>query len=108
VPVGRDPYPIVDAITKQVVEATRESAQQAEQEWQRAVPAQRGKVFSGTPGVNVKPVVGGVEIAVRYITRANERFLVRAKLYQAAVDLLGAKPAVTAATAATATPATPP
>jgi small-conductance mechanosensitive channel len=95
VPVGRDPYPIVDAITKQVVEATRESSQQAEQEWQRAVPAQRGKVFSGTPGVNVKPVVGGVEIAVRYITRANERFLVRAKLYQAAVDLLGAKPAVT-------------
>jgi small-conductance mechanosensitive channel len=94
VPVGRDPYPIVDAITKQVVEATRESAQQAEQEWQRAVPAQRGKVFSGTPGVNVKPVVGGVEIAVRYITRANERFLVRAKLYQAAVDLLGAKQAV--------------
>jgi small-conductance mechanosensitive channel len=93
VPVGRDPYPIVDAITKQVVEATRESAQQAEQEWQHAVPAQRGKVFSGTPGVNVKPVVGGVEIAVRYITRANERFLVRAKLYQAAVDLLGAIPA---------------
>ena len=96
VPIGRDPYPIVDAITKQVVEATRESAQQAEQEWQRAVPAQRGKVLSGTPGVNVKPVVGGVEIAVRYITRANERFSVRAKLYQAAVDLLGAKPAVTA------------
>jgi small-conductance mechanosensitive channel len=93
VPVGRDPYPIVDAITKQVVEATRESAEQAAQEWQRAVPAQRGKVFSGTPGVNVKPVVGGVEIAVRYITRANERFLVRAKLYQAAVDLLGAIPA---------------
>jgi len=91
--VGRDPYPIVDAITKQVVEATRESAEQAAQEWQRAVPAQRGKVFSGTPGVNVKPVVGGVEIAVRYITRANERFLVRAKLYQAAVDLLGAIPA---------------
>jgi small-conductance mechanosensitive channel len=91
VPIGRDPYPIVEAITKQVVEATAASAHQAEQEWQRAVPAQRAKVFSGTPGVNVKPVVGGVEIAVRYITRANERFLVRAKLYQAAVDLLGAK-----------------
>jgi small-conductance mechanosensitive channel len=91
VPAGRDPYPIVDAITKQVVEATTESAHQAEEEWQRAVPAQRGKVFSGTPGVNVKPVVGGVEIAVRYITRANDRFLLRAKLYQAAVDLLGEK-----------------
>jgi hypothetical protein len=92
VPAGRDPYPIVEAITKQVVEGTAESARQAEQEWQRAVPAQRGKVFSGTPAVNVKPVVGGVEIAIRYITRANERFLLRAKLYQAAVDLLGEKP----------------
>ncbi len=93
VPIGRDPYPIVDAITQQVVQATADSSHQAEQEWQRAVPAQRGKSFSGTPGVNVKPVVGGVEISVRYITRANERYLVRAKLYQQAVDLLGAKPA---------------
>ena len=93
VPIGRDPYPIVDAITKQVVQATADSAHQAEQEWQRAVPAQRGKSFSGTPGVNVKPVVGGVEIAVRYITRANERYSVRARLYQQAVDLLGANPA---------------
>jgi small-conductance mechanosensitive channel len=93
VPAGRDPYPIVEAITKEVVDGTAESARQAEQEWQRAVPTQRGKVFSGTPGVNVKPVVGGVEISIRYITRANERFLLRAKLYQAAVDLLGEKPA---------------
>jgi small-conductance mechanosensitive channel len=93
VPAGQDPYPIVDAITKQVTEVTAESAQQAEQEWQRAVPATRGKVFAGTPGVNVKPVVGGVEIAIRYITRANERFPLRAKLYQAAVDLLAKKPA---------------
>jgi small-conductance mechanosensitive channel len=98
VPAGRDPYPIVDAITKQVVEATAESARQAEQEWQRAVPAQRSKVFSGTPGVNVKPVVGGVEISIRYITRANERFLLRAKLYQSAVDLLGDKSAAQAPT----------
>ena len=93
VPAGRDPYPIVDAITKQVAAATAESARQAEQEWERSVPAQRGKGFVGTPGVNVKPVVGGVEIAVRYITRANERFMLRAKLYQGAVDLLGEKSA---------------
>ncbi len=93
VPIGRDPYPIVEAITKQVVEVTRESARQAESEWQKAVPGQRTKVFSGTPGINVKPVVGGVEIAIRYITRANERYQLRAKLYQAAVDILGEKPA---------------
>ena len=88
VPAGQDPYPIVEAITKQVVEATAESSREAEQEWQRAVPSQRAKTFSGAPGVSVKPVVGGVEIAVRYLTRANERFPLRASLFQAAVDLL--------------------
>jgi small-conductance mechanosensitive channel len=98
VPVGQDPYPILDAITKQVTEVTAESARQAEQEWQRAVPATRGKVFAGTPGVNVKPIVGGVEIAIRYITRANERSVLRAKLYQAAVDLLGKKAAAPSGT----------
>ena len=35
------------------------------------------------------PVVGGIEISVRYLTRANERYVLRAKLYHAAVDLLG-------------------
>ena len=97
VPAGQDPYPIVEAITKKVAEATAEGAKQAEEEWQQAVPAQRAKVFSGTPGINVKPVVGGVEISIRYITRANDRFLLRAKLYQAAVDLLGGKSVAPAA-----------
>jgi small-conductance mechanosensitive channel len=91
VPAGQDPYPILEAITKQVTEVTAQSAREAEQEWHRAVPSTRGKVFATTPGVNVKPIVGGVEIAIRYITRANERSLLRAKLYQAAVDLLGKK-----------------
>ena len=43
------------------------------------------------PAINVKPVIGGVEITVRYVARANERYQLRAKLYQAAVDLLGAQ-----------------
>jgi small-conductance mechanosensitive channel len=99
VPAGQDPYPIVDDMTKQVSEATAKNAREAEQEWQRAVPSPRGKTFSGTPGVSVKPVVGGVEIGVRYLTRAHERFQLRATLYQAAVHLLGQK-AVKAADAA--------
>jgi hypothetical protein len=43
------------------------------------------RVLSAAPAINVKPVIGGVEIAVRYITRANERYQLRAKLYQTAV-----------------------
>ncbi|MGC1387525.1 MAG: mechanosensitive ion channel domain-containing protein [Steroidobacteraceae bacterium] len=94
VPAGQDPYPIVEAISKQVAQATAENARVAEQEWRRAVPSQDGKTFSGAPGTDLKPVVGGVEIAVRYLTRADERFQLRARLYQSAVDLLAQKPAV--------------
>jgi small-conductance mechanosensitive channel len=90
-PTGQDPYPVVDAIHKKVAEATTESAKQAEQEWQSAARSRQMNALSAAPAINVKPIIGGIEIAVRYITRANERYQLRAKLYQAAVDLLGGK-----------------
>ncbi|HXC87327.1 MAG TPA: mechanosensitive ion channel domain-containing protein [Candidatus Cybelea sp.] len=89
-PAGRDPYPMVDAIQKIVLEATAETAKQAEKEWQGVTRSRdAAHTLTAAPAINVKPVVGGVEIAVRYITRANERYQLRAKLNQAAVDLLG-------------------
>ena len=90
-PTGLDPYPIIDAIQKKVAAATAETAKQAEQEWQHAAKSRQMTALSAAPAINVKPVIGGIEIAVRYITRANERYQLRAKLYQAAVDLLGKK-----------------
>jgi small-conductance mechanosensitive channel len=92
-PTGQDPYPVIDAIQKKVVEATTETGKQAEQEWKSAAHSRDMSALSAAPAINVKPVIGGVEIAVRYITKANERYQLRAKLYQAAVDLLGQKPA---------------
>ena len=88
-PAGKDPYPIVEAIQKKVTEATTQNASQAEQEWKRAARSRDMSALSAAPAINVKPVAGGVEISVRYITRANERYQLRAKLYHAAVDLLG-------------------
>jgi hypothetical protein len=41
----------------------------------------------------VRPATGGVEVAVRYVTRASERLALRARLYQSAVQLLSASPA---------------
>ena len=88
-PTGRDPYPVVDAIHKKVLEATAENAKQAEKEWQSVTRSKNSaRALSAAPAINVKPVAGGVEIAVRYITRANERYQLRAELNQAAVDLL--------------------
>jgi small-conductance mechanosensitive channel len=88
---SQNPYPIVEAIQKTVLEATAESAGQAEKEWQHAARSRNMRALSATPAINVKPVSGGVEIAVRYITRANERYQLRSRLYQAAMNLISKK-----------------
>jgi small-conductance mechanosensitive channel len=88
---SQNPYPIVEAIQRAVLEATAESAGQAEKEWQNAAHSRSMRALSAAPAINVKPVSGGVEIAVRYITRANERYQLRSKLYQAAMNLISKK-----------------
>jgi small-conductance mechanosensitive channel len=89
VPYGRDAHAIAEAIQKEVTAATADSVAQAEQEWQRASRGQRGGTFTAQPVVAVRPASGGVEIVVRYVTRASERFALRARLYQSAVQMLG-------------------
>src|SRR6202158_2196444 len=91
VPAGKDPYPVVDAIQKKVLEATAEGAQQAEKEWKGTVRSREMSSQTAAPAINIKPVIGGIEISVSYITRANERYQLRAKLYESAVGLLGQK-----------------
>jgi small-conductance mechanosensitive channel len=94
-PAGRDPYPLVDALHKKVIEATRETVEQAEQEWKSSTTSRELSGLSAAPAISVKPVVGGIEVAVRYVTRANDRYTLRNKLNQAAVELLGKPETVT-------------
>ena len=89
VPTGQDPYPIVAAIQEKVTQNTAASAQEAEAEWKQSAGGRAQTSMTAAPAINVKPVVGGVEISIRYITRANQRHQLRAKLYEDAVDLLG-------------------
>jgi len=92
VPYDRDPHAVADAIQKEVTAATAQSTSQAEQEWRRAARSQAGAAFSAQPVIAVRPAAGGVEIAVRYVTRASERLTLRARLYQTAVQLLSQHP----------------
>jgi len=94
-PPGQDLYPMMDAIQQEVQEATSASAQEAETEWRRATGSREMSAFSVAPAISVKPIVGGVEVAVRYITKANQRYQLRSKLNQAIVKMLGGKAAVT-------------
>ena len=88
-PAGEDPYPVIEAIQKKVLEATEDSAKAAALEWKGAAGNREMAAFSAEPAINLKPVLGGVELSVRYITQANQRSQLRTKLNQAAVELLG-------------------
>ena len=88
VPFGRDAHAGADAIQKEVASATADSAREAEQEWQRVSRGVRGSSLSTQPGIAMRPAAGGVEVVVRYVTRAADRIALRSRLYQSAVQLL--------------------
>ncbi|MDB4889975.1 MAG: hypothetical protein JWL61_1830 [Gemmatimonadetes bacterium] len=89
VPSGTDPYPVVETLQKSVEEATQGSARLAEQEWNRALRSPGVETIAAAPAITIKPVMAGVEVTLRYITHAAERYEVRSKLYRAAVEVLG-------------------
>jgi small-conductance mechanosensitive channel len=88
VPSSQNPYPIIDAIQKMVVEQTKANVAAAEQEWQRATTHYRAQPVSAAPAISLRPTTSGIEVHVRYITRAGERYAMRTHLYQALVELL--------------------
>ena len=91
VPPSENPYPIIDRVQKMVVKDTEQNAQAAEQEWQKAAGKYRMQSVSAAPAINLRPTGAGIEVHVRYITRASERFATRTRLYQHLVELFHAK-----------------
>ncbi|MFI5114739.1 MAG: mechanosensitive ion channel protein MscS, partial [Terriglobales bacterium] len=87
IPPGENPYPLVEAIQQLVEEETRASATQAEQEWQKSA-GKRMQSLSVAPAIHLRPTVAGVEIQIRYITSANERYVTRSRMYEKIVGLL--------------------
>jgi small-conductance mechanosensitive channel len=88
VPADQDPYPLLDAIQKAVVKETEANASAAEKEWKNNASQYKVSSVSAAPTVNLSPTSAGVEIHVRYISRAQERSVIRARLNQALVELL--------------------
>jgi small-conductance mechanosensitive channel len=86
---GENPYPLVEAIQRLVEEETRSSAAQAEQEWQKS--AGYRKSLAVAPAIHLRPTAAGVEMQIRYITSADERYATRSRLYEKIVGLLRGK-----------------
>ncbi|HEY3972865.1 MAG TPA: mechanosensitive ion channel domain-containing protein [Candidatus Sulfotelmatobacter sp.] len=88
IPPGQDPYPIIDGIQHLVEKETEANAGKAEAEWKEATTRYRVQAISAVPGINVQPTAAGIEVHVRYITRANERHESRKRLYEAVVEMM--------------------
>lgn len=107
VPAGRDSTHIVEVLQREVESLTAESVRRVELELKSSRRSARLSAFTAEPSLYIKPIVGGVEVTVRYLTHVRERAQVRAQLYQTAIDLLGEKPAELAAPAGPETAAGP-
>ena len=59
----------------------------AEEEWKRVTHEEGAPQFSATPSVDMRPA-GGVDVVVRYVTRAGVRLETRNRLYGTVVELM--------------------
>jgi small-conductance mechanosensitive channel len=87
-PAAGDPYQTVQQIREIVERETQADAAEAAKDWERVTHQYGAREFSPGPAVNLRPGSNGLEVVVRYITRAPERNVVKAKLFQSVVDLL--------------------
>ena len=87
-PAAGDPYLMAQEIRKLVEAETASDAEQATQDWERVTSRYGVHSFSAKPSVSLRPAVNGLEVVVRYITRAPQRYAVKSKIFQMIVDLL--------------------
>jgi small-conductance mechanosensitive channel len=88
IPPGADTYKTIDSIHDVVVKETEKDSSQAELEWQKTTHQNGLSQFKAVPSVDMRPAASGVDIVVRYVTRAGDRFDMRNRLYQSVIDLM--------------------
>ena len=94
VPSTGDPYRVAEQIRERVENETEAEAAQAAQDWERVTRQYGVSTFSARPAVDLRPGINGLDVVVRYITRAPLRYEVKSRLFQAIVGLLQEQAAV--------------
>ncbi len=92
IPAGDASYQRMELIRQAVLKETEHDAQIAAQEWKTAT-LHNGlglSQFKVSPAVDMKPTGSGIEMIVRYVTRATNRFETRHRLYQRVLEALKA------------------
>ena len=88
VPSGAGSQKTIETIEEAVLAETQADAKLAELEWKSATRVKGLSQFSPTPSVDLRPAPSGVDVLVRYVTRAGNRFEMRNKLYGKVLALL--------------------
>ncbi len=92
IPAAEENYAMIEQIHAAVLKETGKSARLAEEEWKRSARHAGLSQFAADPAVEMRPSASGLNIVVRYVTRASERFELRNRLYERVIGLLN-KPA---------------
>src|SRR5436305_2483486 len=88
VPPGTSIHLLLKSIYEATVKITEADAKRAEAEWKRVTHEEGSPQFSAMPSVNLRPAGAGVDIVVRYITRAGVRVETRNRLFAVIVELM--------------------
>lgn len=88
VPASVDTQATTERILRAVQDETQENAHLAEQEWKRGAHGHSLATFRTDPAVNLRPSGSGVDLEVRYVTQASERFEMRNRLYRRVLSAL--------------------
>src|SRR5438046_9904714 len=88
VPPGTCIHSLIKEIYEATVKITEADAKRAQAEWKRVTHEEGSPQFSAMPSVNLRPAGAGVDIVVRYITRAGVRVETRNRLFAVIVELM--------------------
>jgi small-conductance mechanosensitive channel len=88
IPSGPDTSRTIEAIHTAVEKETAKDTAMAEEEWKRAAKQNVLSHFTAKPSVDMRPSAAGVDVLVRYVTRASERYEVRNRIYESVISLL--------------------
>lgn len=88
IPPGTEVYPLIEKIREATVQTTEADAKMAEEEWKRVTHEQGRPQFSPKPSIDMRPAGTGVDIVVRYVTRAGRRLETRNYLFGTVVKLM--------------------
>ena len=88
VPPGTSIHPLLKGIYEATIKVTEADAKMAEAEWKRVTHEEGSPQFSAMPSVNLRPAGAGVDILIRYVTRASVRVETRNRLFALIIDLM--------------------